>query len=128
MADPFYKDFTSPRTTMVDEISLRATLIGMDPTAGIAVSPDGKSFHVKKSTAWTPQQITAVQNAINNASALTPQLIAQREIAAWPISMKAFAYALVDRLNVMGAAMTPPLAPITEADVMNAILAKAGSL
>lgn len=123
-----YQAFTTARTTVPDPAQLQAQLRALDPTAGVTpTSPDGRSFTVKKNTVWTQPQITAAQNVIDTAPAVSLQSIAQAEIDAWPIAQKAFALALIDQLNVIRSKLSPPLPDITAAQALAAIRAKAGT-
>jgi hypothetical protein len=62
------------------------------------------------------------------AQATQDQLDAQAFVDTLPIWAKALALALVDQLNVIRAALPAPLGPITVAQAIAAIRAKAGTL
>lgn len=133
------RTFSSPRTTVPDTAALLTSLrtaLG-DATAGIALTADG--VLVKKATAWLAGDITAAQNAIDSATAMTPQRVAQNAIDGWPIVERALVLALIDEINVLRteintlrAAVTPPLTPPltqrTPAQAIAAVRAKAGTL
>lgn len=85
-------------------------------------------IEVQKPTAWTGPQITAVQAAVDAAANATPQSDAQNFIDNMPIFEKALCLALIDQLNVIRAALTSPLPPITPAQAIAAVRAKAGTL
>src|SRR3954469_6185705 len=122
-----YQTFTSQRTTEPDQATLFTQLRVLDPTVGIQHLP-GQPYIIKKATSWTAPQIATVQNIIDTTPPSTPQLTAQNEIDNWSISQKAFALALIDQLNVIRAALPTPLPPITPAQALAAIRAKAGTL
>ncbi len=124
----FYQEFTSNRVTEPDPGSLFAQLRALDASAGVSHDLGTQAYTVKKNTAWLPAHVTAAQNVINTAPAVTPQLIAQREIDQWPIATRALVLALIDQLNTIRAALPVPLAPITPAQALSAVRAKAGTL
>lgn len=119
--------FTSARTTVPDPAQLQANVRALDATAGIVPRGDG-TYRVKKNTAWTGPQITAAQNAIDTAPAVTLQTVAQAEIDAWPIVQRALVLALIDQLNVIRSKLSPALPDITPAAALAAVRAKAGTL
>jgi len=95
-----------------------------DPAAGIGgVFP---AYTVKKTTDWTAPQITATQVAVAACPVLTPQRQAQNEIDRWPISMQAFALALVDQINVLRQAAG--MSQVTPSQALAAIRQKAGTI
>jgi hypothetical protein len=135
-----YITLTSPRSTAPDPVALGAAVRSAtgDATAVLAANLDG-TYKGKKAQPWSAADVTAAQNALDTAPALTPQRAAQNEIDAWPITMKAFALALIDEINVLRteintlrAAVSPPLTPPlparTPTQAMNAIRNKAGTL
>lgn len=145
----FYQVFTTARATRPDPAQLQAQLRALDASAGVMVSPDGTTFTVKKNTTWTGPQITAVQNVVNTAPTVTPQSVAQAEIDAWPLTLKALVLALIDKINDMDANTAALLAavnvlntktttaqttlpnataPVTPAQALNAVRVKAGTL
>lgn len=126
---PAYITFTTPRTTRPDPVALNAAVktATSDPTAVLFPLEDG-TYRGKKADDWTPTQIAAVQPILDTTPALTPQLEAQRFIDAIPIWAKAEALAIIDQLNVIRAALPSPLPPITPAQALAAIRAKAGTL
>lgn len=123
----FYQLFQSPRTTEPDPVALLAALRAQDASAGVQHDVGG-SYNVKKATAWTPQQITFVQNAIDTAPALTVERVAQNQIDQWPLALQALVLALIDQINVLRAALPVPLPAITPAQALAAVRAKAGTL
>lgn len=124
----FYQQFISTRTTEPDPGTLFAQLRALDATTGLSHDPGTQIYRVKKATAWLPGHLTAAQNVIDTAPAVSPQLIAQNEIDHWPISQKALVLALIDQLNTIRAALPSPLPPITPAQALAAVRAKAGTL
>ena len=84
------------------------------------------TYVVKKAADWTPGQITATAAAFATATELTPQRQAQNEIDQWPISMKAFALALVDQINVLR--QQAGLSQVSQAQALAAIRNKAADL
>ena len=62
------------------------------------------------------------------ATAVADQQDAQTQIDAIPIATKAIVLALIDQLNVIRAALPAPLGPITPAQAIAAIRAKAVTL
>lgn len=69
MAD--YHTFTAARSTEPDFATLQATLKALDASAGIQHAPDTQTYVLKKATAWTAPQMTAAQNAVDTAPALS---------------------------------------------------------
>lgn len=124
----FYQAFTTQRSTEPDAASLLAQLRALDPTAGVQHEPGTQDYVLKKATAWTDPQRSAALNVLETAPALTPQLLAQAQIDAMPLATKAVVLALIDQLNVIRAALPSPLGPITPAQAVAAIRAKAGTL
>ena len=103
-------------------VRLRAAL---DPTLGFSLA---SVLTVKKTTPWTGPDIATAQSLIDAAPAQTPQLDAQHEVDNWPIEYKALVLAIIDALNVIRAALPVPLPPITPAQAIAAIRAKASTL
>jgi uncharacterized protein YkwD len=97
---------------------------GNDVSLGLVYDPP--AWHVTKETAWTAPQIAAVQTALDGLPDPTPQQRAQNEIDAWPLSLKAFALALVDQINVLRQAAG--MQTVTPAQALAAIRQKAGTL
>lgn len=120
--------FTSLRTTDPSSSVLLAQLRALDASAACFPEPGSRSYVVKKGSAWTAQQIAAVQSLIDNAVANSPQLTAQTEIDNWPLSLQALVLTLIDQLNVLRAALPSPLAAITPAQALTAVRTKAGTL
>lgn len=146
---PDYHTFTAARTTEPDPATLLANLKALDATAGAQHDRGTQTYVLKKATAWTAPQITAAQNALNTAPAASPQLTAQSIIDGWDIAMKAFALTLIDKINDIDANLAALLvavnalntktsspqttlpkstAQVTDAQVLNAIRTKAGTL
>lgn len=123
----FYHQFTRILPA-ADEAAILTNLRATDASAGLIATPDGISINVKKSTDWTANQITAVQNIVNNAPNKTLQNMAQNEIDRWPISEKAFVSALVNQINVLRSKLSPPLPDITMQQVIQAIRNEAATL
>jgi hypothetical protein len=124
-----YQTFTSARTTWPDEpqllTSLRSTV---DATIGFSIDRTTRQIAVKKNSTWTGPQITAAQNAIDTAPAVSPQSVAQAEIDLWPIAQRALVLALIDQLNVIRGKLSPPLGNITPAAALQAVRDKAATL
>jgi hypothetical protein len=126
MAD--YYNFTSTRTTAPDAVGLLTTLRAtVAPDVGFFIV-DAQHYRLKKAAVWAPAEITAAQNAIDGAAALTPQLAAQRAVDSFPIEYKALVLALIDEINILRAALPTPLAARTPAQAITAIRNKAGTL
>lgn len=123
-----YQQFVTPRATEPDLSSLLALLRVVDATAGVQHVFGSGVWTIKKNTAWTAPQIAAAQNAIDTAPATTPQLTAQSMIDGWPLELKALVLTLIDQLNTIRAALPAPLPPITPAQALAAVRAKAGTL
>lgn len=123
----FYQSFTT--TNQPDPVTLLAVvhLALSDATATIG-STAPMSWVSKKATAWTAPQIAAVQSALDTTAPTTPQVVAQRLIDTMSTYDKARDLALIDQLNVIRAALPTPLGPITPAQAIAAIRAKAGTL
>lgn len=127
----FYQPFTSARATEPDPALLFAQMRTLDPTAGIQHSAGSSAYILKKATAWTGPQITAAQNVLDTAPAVTPQSLAQAEIDAWSITTRALVLALIDQLNVLRADMTTlgiNRPAITAPAALAAVRAKAATL
>lgn len=152
-----YHTFTSPRTTWPDEVTLQAQLRAqVDPTIGFWINRDTRQIQVKKNTPWTAPQVASAQTVIDNAPAQTTQTLAQAQIDAWvaagsaeAIALKALTLTLVDKINDIDAnlaallvavnalntktsspptTLPKPTAQITDAQALNAIRTKAGTL
>jgi len=117
---------TFPRGTPPDPVALLAVVRAAcgDSTAGVGGGVPAAV--VKKATAWSGPEISATQAAIDSCAGLTPQRQAQNEIDRWPISMKAFALALVDQINVLR--QQAGLSQVTPAQALQAIRNKAAEL
>lgn len=123
-----YITLTSARTTVPDAVALVANVkAATDATATLIRLPDG-SYRGKKATDWTPADIAAAQSAIDTTPALTAQLEAQRLIDAMPLWEKAAFLLILDRFNLVGARLSPPVANVTPAQFLQAIRDKAGTL
>jgi hypothetical protein len=128
---PDYHTFTSARTTMPDWPSVLTSIrtAVADPTVGGWPDPGRyDTYTLKRNGVWSAPDIAATQTLIDNAPPLTPQMLAQRTIDAYPIEVKALVLALIDQLNVIRAALPSPLQPITPAAALAAIRQKAGTL
>jgi len=123
MAD--YHVFARP-ASVPDWMTLLASIRTAVNDATVSGSPF--DYRLKRAGIWSANDITATQTLIDAAPAVTPQIAAQRTIDNWPIEEKAFALALIDQLNVIRAALPSPLPPITPAQALAAIRAKAGTL
>jgi len=127
---PSYHEFTSARTTEPDAGSLLTLLRATDATIGVRHVGGSAVYVVKRSldSDWTVTEIAAAQTIIDTAPARTPSLVAQEHIKAWPIEQRALVLALIDQLNAVRAALPTPLAPITPAQVLTAVVNKAKTL
>jgi hypothetical protein len=128
----FSQPFTRP--TPPDRNALLTALrVSLPDVAGIRVSDQplvlvAGTILVDKATPWLPADIAAAQTAIDAAANATPQLDAQHDVDNWDIEMKALVLALIDALNVIRANLPVPLPPITPAQAIAAIRAKAALL
>jgi hypothetical protein len=128
---PNYQIFVSARTTLPDWPAVLAAIRTAVNDATVAGGPDlGRvdSYRLKRQGDWSSADITATQSLIDGAPAVTLQILSQRAIDAWPIEFKALVLALIDQLNTIRAALPSPLPPITPAQALAAIRAKAGTL
>lgn len=130
MAD--YRSFTATRTTEPDFASLLASLKALDATAGVQHDVGTLIYVVKKATAWTANQITAAQNAIESAPAASPQLAAQALVDTMPIFEKAIILTILDETNRLRAALrglgVTGLPNIDVQTMIGAVRTKAGNL
>jgi len=126
----FYTTFSTARATTPDPVALRAAVQAAtsDATAVVFNLGSGSVWQGKKATAWSAADITATQTALDTTAASTPTLRQQQEIDAIPIAWRAIVLALIDQVNVIRAALPAPLNPITPAQALAAIRAKAGTL
>lgn len=125
-----YTTFTTPRTTPPDPVALLAAVktATADPTAVLVPQLDG-TWRGKKAAPWSGADLAAVQTLLDAAAGLTPQLVAQRTIDAWPIEVRGLLLALIDQLNVIRNLLTPPKTPdIMPTQAIAAARAKAGTL
>ena len=120
---------TSNRTTIPDPVVLLTKIrtATNDPTASL-VTFDGITAIGKKATNWTPAQIASAQDIFDTTAPVSPQVLAQRQIDAFPIELRALILALVDQINVLRSKLSPPLSNITPAQALNAIREKAAQL
>lgn len=125
MAD-FYQKFVATRTTEPHLPSLQKQLQANDASAVLAHLPGTKDYTIKKSSAWTQQQITGTLNIINNAVTITNQLNAQDEIDNLRIAIEAIIFSLVDEVNILRALHSLP--PRTYQGAIQTIRDKAGTL
>jgi hypothetical protein len=126
-----YQTFQSARTTLPDIPSLLAsirTAVNDATVVGMADPFRVDLYRLKRQGVWSAADITTTQGLIDTAPAVTPQQLAQRTVDAWPIELRALVLALIDQLNTIRAALPSPLPPITPAQAIAAIRAKAGSL
>jgi hypothetical protein len=124
----FYATFTSTRTTSPDPAALLVSMrAALDISAGVAHLPGGE-YLVKKATDWTAQQQVSAQSAIDTCPAATPATVAQAQIDGISVFEKAVILTLLDQINVLRAALPTPLAPITPAQAIAAVRAKAATL
>ena len=134
----FYQTFTSLRTTDPDPTTLLANLRALDASAGVQHEGGSTIYRIKKSTAWLPAHITAVQPVIDNCVASSPQLTARAHILAWPIEYRAMALAIMDwnndlqtQINACRALLPNPPAPramTIDQQVLDAIVARTSTL
>lgn len=127
---PSYHTFTSTRLTEPDRVSLLTLLRAADPTVGLKHQPGSGVFVLKRNADadWTAPEIAAAQTVIETAPAESASLSAQRVIQGWPIEQRAFAYAVLDQINTLRAALPTPLAAITPAQMLAGIVNKAKAL
>lgn len=125
---PSYQQFTSTRTTEPDPTTLISQLRALDATAGVQHQPGTQVYTIKKATAWTAPQISAAQNVIDTAPASTPALTAQGLIAQLSIVDQALVLIILDQFNAVRSKLDPPLAALTNQQLINAWIAKAGTL
>lgn len=104
---------------------LRANI---DATVGVARVVGTDSYRLKKASVWQSAEVTTATTLITNAAGVTEQLVAQATVDSFPVLWKAVVLTLVDQLNVIRAALPAPLPPITPAQALAAIRAKAGTL
>ena len=125
-----YQSFTSARGTRPDPIGLLLDLrAAVSADVGLTLnSPTWQQVTLKKTTAWTAPQIAAAQTVLDTAPAGTPQIAAQRLVDAMSLYDKARDLALIDALNVIRVALSPPKVDITPAQALAAIRTKAGTL
>lgn len=118
--------------SMVDR-ALRSAGVPID---GVAIGDPANraTWTVAFTAAATPaQKATAAALLLSvaidaPAQATQDQLDAQAFIDTLPIWAKALALAIIDQLNVIRAALPSPLPPITPAQAIAAVRAKAGTL
>lgn len=123
-----YHQFTSTRTTEPDPATLLSQLRAFDATAGVQHFAGTQLYTLKKATAWTAPQIAGAQNVIDNAPASTPALTAQALIAQLSIVDRALVMIIMDQFNVVRAKLAPPLPALTVQQLIDAWIAKAGTL
>jgi hypothetical protein len=127
-----YQVIVSGRTTLPDLAGVLVTLrASIAADLGLA-QLDLQHYSLKKAAVWQPAEITAAQAAIDGAAAMTPRLVAQRAVDAWPLDVEALALALIDETNRLRAALTvlgaPNLPQVLPAQALAAIRAKASTL
>lgn len=124
----FYQTVMTSRTTAPDPAQLLTQLRATDATIGVSWPPNGGPIKLKKSTAWTAAQITAAQNIVDTAPALTPQSAAQDAVDRYPIEIRALVLTLIDQLNVLRTHAAIGLPAVTPAQALAAIRNKAATL
>lgn len=124
-----YRRFTRQAAGNPDQVALLAAVRAAcgDGNAGCGFI-DARTVQVKKADAWTAQQISATQAAVETCPSITPQRLAQNEIDSWPIATKALVLALIDQINVLRAGLPSPLPPVTVQQALAAIRNKAATL
>lgn len=122
----FFADFQTTRQTVPDPVALVAAVRAACGDPAAEAGGFLPRFMAVKGAVWTPAEVAATQTAIETCPDLTPQRQAQNEIDAWSISMKAFALALVDQINVLRQAAG--LSTVTPAQALAAIRNKAATL
>jgi hypothetical protein len=117
----FAHGFQNTRVTAPDLSALQATIRTalMDATVIVYPAIGDAYLAVKDGAAWSPADIATAQTAIDAAPAATPQSLAQGEIDRLPISWKAIALLIVDKLNDINGNLVALLAAV------NALNAKA---
>lgn len=123
-----YQPFVSARLTEPHFATLEKQLQATDATIGVIHTPGSADYVLKKTTAWSAPQIAAAQTTIDTAPAATGAIVGQSAVDAWPVEFRALVLALIDQLNVIRAALPVPLGPITPAQAIAAVRAKAGTL
>jgi hypothetical protein len=124
----FSQIFTAARATAPHWPSVLTTLRQTDASIGGGPTIDPFTATFDKDTAWTAQQISQTQTVITNAPADTPEIEAQFSVDGMPIATKALLLTLLDQINTIRAALSPPLGAITPAQALAAVRAKAGTL
>lgn len=124
----FYQAFVAVRVTEPDYDSLLAAVrAAVDNTVGLR-RDDTTKWTLKKATAWTAQQISAAQTAVNTAAARTDELLAQAEIDRLGIRERAVALTLLDQINLLRTQPTTVMTTVTPTQAIAAIRTKAGTL
>jgi hypothetical protein len=125
----FYITLTSSRGTPPDNVAMIVAIkTATGDATAVLISRDGVTAVGKKATAWTAPQIASAQTIFDTADELTPQVAAQHEIDGWPLSLKAAFLLVLDRVNLLGSRVSPPLATVTPAQFLQAIKDKTETL
>ena len=123
-----FVDFSSPRTTVVDQPSL-LTLLQTQVDPLIRLGPLSQTtFRLTKPTDWTSPQISTAQNLLDTAPARTARLSAQAEIDRLSVHEQALLLTIIDELNRLRTQPTTSFAAFTPAQAIAAVRAKAGTL
>lgn len=125
-----YISLTTNRTTFPDEITLNIAIKSVtgDPTAVLNFDLSGAGWRGKKASEWTLQQISDAQNLLNTIPSMTKQVAAGRIVDVWPIETRAALLSIIDGMNVIRAALSPPKVAITPIQALNAVRAKVNEL
>lgn len=121
----FYQNFTTQRTTEADPNTLLKNLRTNDATIGVQ-HPQFSQYTLKKSTAWTANQINAAQSTIDNCPPMTTNTVAQYQVDVYPKSIQALILTLIDEINMLRG--LHGLVAKTPGEVFQAIRDKAGTI
>jgi hypothetical protein len=124
-----YATFATTRLTPPDPVVLAAAVKAAtsDATASVMIQAPGV-WRGKQADDWTPAEIVAVQALIDTTAPATPQLEGQRLIDSMPLWEKAAFLLILDQFNIVRAALPTPLPPVSPAQFLAAIRAKAATL
>ncbi len=128
MAD--YHVFVSLRQTIPDWPTLLLSIRTAVNDATVAGQPDLAvgTYRLKRQGTWSAPDIASVQALIDAAAPVTARTLAQAAVDNWPIEQRALILALVDQINILRAAVNPPLSALSPSAAVAAIRAKAGTL
>ncbi len=123
-----YHTFATDRLTAPDMAAVLLSVRSALSDSSVVIGGYGPTYTGKKATPWSSNDIASAQTVLDTAPALTAQRLAQNELDALSIVLRALVLALVDPINQLRTQPTQAFPAVTPAQAFQAIRDKAATL